>query len=121
MEFKLIADENMPKSVIKRLRQSNIDIYSIREEDKGVNDEEIIRLSRENQKSIITMDKDFGYLTFHQKQHPYCVILFRIHPQSPDIIYWSIVNVLNLIKAQKIDLKHKFIVTDGKTLRVRKF
>jgi hypothetical protein len=67
------------------------------------------------------MDKDFGYLTFHHKQHPYCVILFRIHPQSPDVIYWSIVNVLNLINAQKIDLKHRFIVTDGKTLRVRKF
>lgn len=121
MEIKLIVDENIPNSVIKRLRQNNLDIYSIREENKGVNDEKIIKLSRENQQPIITIDKDFGYLTFHQKKHPFCVILFRIHPQSPDVIYQSILNVLNLIKAQKIDLKNKFIVTNGKTLRIRKF
>ena len=121
MDFKLIVDENIPNSVVKRLKQSNIDIYSIREEIKGINDEKIIRISRENQKPIITMDKDFGYLTFHQKKHPFCVILFRIHPQSPDVIYQSILNILNLIKTQKIDIKNKFIVTNGKTLRIRKF
>ena len=73
------------------------------------------------QSPILTMDKDFGYLTFHQKKRPYGIILFRIHPQSPDIIYQSILNVLNLLKTQKIDMKYRFIVTDGKTLRIRTF
>lgn len=121
MDFKLIADENIPNSVIEQLRRSNFQIFSIREENKGVKDEEIIRLSRDRQKPILTLDKDFGYLTFHQKLHPYCIILFRIHPQSPDVIFRSILHVLNLIEGQKIDLKNKFIVTDGKTLRIRKF
>jgi len=67
------------------------------------------------------MDKDFGYLTYHQKMHPYCIILLRIHPQSPNIIYSTISHVLNLVENQNIDLKNKFIVTDGKTLRIRKF
>lgn len=121
MDFKLIVDENIPNSVIKQLRGNNWEIFSIREEKKGIEDEEIIRLRKKKQRPILTMDKDFGYLTFNQKLHPYCIILFRIHPQSPDIIYSSILHVLNLIEKQKIDFKNKFIVTDGKTLRIRKF
>ena len=121
MDFKLIVDENIPNSVIKQLRRNECEIFSIREEKKGILDEEIIKLSKEKQRPILTMDKDFGYLTFHQKLHPYGIILLRIHPQSPDVIYSSILHVLNLIKKQNIDYKNKFIVTDGKTLRIRNF
>ena len=67
------------------------------------------------------MDKDFGYLTYHLKIHPYCIILFRIHPQSPEIIYTTILQVLKLIEKQNIDIKDKFIVSDRKSLRIRKF
>jgi len=67
------------------------------------------------------MDKDFGYLVYHQKMYPYCIILLRIHPQSPEIIYTTIIQVLKLIERQNIDLKEKFIVSDGKSLRIRKF
>ena len=121
MDCKLIIDENIPNSVIKQLRGSNYEIFSIREVKKGINDEEIIKLSNKKQQAILTMDKDFGYLTYHQKMHPYCIILLRIHPQSPNIIYSTISHVLNLVENQNIDLKNKFIVTDGKTLRIRKF
>jgi len=65
------------------------------------------------------MDKDFGFLTFHRKLNPYCIILFRIHPQSLDSIYISILNLLDLIINQNIDIKNKFLVTDNKTLRIR--
>jgi predicted nuclease of predicted toxin-antitoxin system len=121
MDFKLIADENIPNSVIKELRNRNFDIFSIRQEKKGIRDEEIIRLSKEMQRPIITMDKDFGYLTFHQNLHPYCIILLRIHPHSSKVVYSSILRVLNLILKQNMDLNNKFIVTDGKTLRIRNF
>ncbi|MHA1727390.1 MAG: DUF5615 family PIN-like protein [Promethearchaeota archaeon] len=84
-------------------------------------DEEIIRLSNKKQQPILTMDKDFGYLTFHQKLYPYSIILFRINPQSSNLIYSSILYTLKLIENQNIKVKHKFIVTDGKTLRIRKF
>ena len=120
MNFRLIVDENIPNSVIKQLKESNYQIISIRAFKKGIEDEEIIKLSKRKQHIILTMDKDFGYLTYHQKMHPYGIILFRIHPQSSEIIYSTIIHVINLIEKQNIDLKNKFIVTDGKTLRIRK-
>jgi len=121
MDLKLIVDENIPNSVIKQLRGSKYEVFSIREVKKGIEDEEIIKLSKEKLQAILTMDKDFGYLTYHQKMHPYGIILLRIHPQSPEIIYSTILHVLNLIENQNIDLKNKFIVTDGITLRIREF
>jgi predicted nuclease of predicted toxin-antitoxin system len=120
MVSKLIADENIPNSVIKQLRESNYEIISIRELKKGIDDEAIIKLSKKKQQTILTMDKDFGFLTYYQKMHPYGIILLRIHPQSPEIIYSIILHVLNLVETQNIDLKKKFIVTDGKTLRIRR-
>ena len=121
MVLKLIADENIPNSVIEQLRASNYEILSIREVNKGTDDEEIIKLSKDKQYTILTMDKDFGYLTYHLKMHPHGIILIRIHPQSAEMIYSTTLHVLNLIKQQNIDLKNKFIVSDGKTLRIRKF
>jgi predicted nuclease of predicted toxin-antitoxin system len=121
MTLEFIADENIPNSVIKKLREQGYIIFSIRENKKGIKDEEIIQLSIETQKPILTMDKDFGYLTFHLKQHPYCVILLRILPLSPDMIYTTIKNMLDQIINQNFNLKNKFIVSDGKTMRIRKF
>lgn len=121
MIFKIIVDENIPNSVIKQLRSKNFEIFSIREELKGIKDEEIIRLSTEMQMPIITMDKDFGYFTFHQKLIPFGVILFRINPQSPKVIHSTILHVFELLQKQNIDLKNRFIVSDGRTLRVRKY
>lgn len=121
MDFKLLGDENIPNSVIKQLNKNDYEIISIKEIKKGIEDEEIIKFSKRKQYIILTMDKDFGYLTYHQKMHPYGIILLRIHPQSPEIIYSTILHVLNLIEKQNIDLKNKFIVTDGKTLRIRKY
>ena len=70
------------------------------------------------------MDKDFGYLAYRKGERPYGVILIRIHPQTPEYIF-SIINhilnhIINQLKKQKINIKNKFIVSDGKTLRIRK-
>lgn len=75
MIFKILVDENIPNSVIKQLRVRNFEILSNREENKGIKDEKIIKLSIDKQLPILTMDKDFGYLTFRQKLIPYGVIL----------------------------------------------
>lgn len=121
MVFKILVDENIPNSVIKQLRGKDFEIVAIREEGKGIKDENVIKLSKDKQLPILTMDKDFGYLTFHQKLIPYGVILLRINPQSPNIIYSTILQVFDLLQKQNIVLKNRFIVSDGRTLRIRKY
>jgi len=62
MVFKILVDENIPNSVTKQLRGKDFEIVSIREEGKGIKDESVIKLSKDKQLPILTMDKDFGYL-----------------------------------------------------------
>jgi len=52
---------------------------------------------------ILTMDKDLGYLIYHQKMHPYGIFLLKIHPQSPEIDCSTILHILNL-KKNKISI-----------------
>ncbi|MFO7796311.1 MAG: DUF5615 family PIN-like protein [Promethearchaeati archaeon] len=120
MSFKLIMDENIPNSVIFRLRNLDFEILSIREDFRGIDDEKIIELSKKYKRPIITMDKDFGYLAYRKGTRPYGVILIRIHPQSSEFIFSVIHHILNQLNTQKIIIKNKFIVSDGKTLRIRK-
>lgn len=59
-----IADENIPYEVIKRLRGAGAEIFSVLEEFRGMSDEKIMNVSSGQRLTIITFDKDFGYLVF---------------------------------------------------------
>ncbi|MHA1147733.1 MAG: DUF5615 family PIN-like protein [Promethearchaeota archaeon] len=57
MTIKLIADENIPNSVVEKLREQGYEILAIREDNKGIEDLDIIQLSKKKEQPILTMDK----------------------------------------------------------------
>lgn len=120
MKLKLIIDENIPESIILKLNKS-FEIISIREKYRGMKDKKIIELSKNSRSIIITMDKGFGRLIYSQNLKPFSLILIRIYPQSPEVIYSAIKQVLNQIINNNIVIENKFLVTDGNSLRIRKF
>ncbi len=120
MKLSLILDENIPKSTMESLEKVGFQIFSIRQNRPGITDKEIVKLSEKKKQPIIILDKDFGYLVYNQNLKPYCVMLIRIKPQQPDQIFEAISTVLKWIEKENIDLNRKFIVFDGKSLRIRK-
>lgn len=83
-----LADENIPWVVIKRLRGEGVEIISVLEEFRGLSDEKIMDISSGQRLTIITFDKDFGYLIFKRGiGAPHGVILLRIRMKSPDYIF----------------------------------
>lgn len=56
----IVADENIPPEIISGLRKVSIDVLSIKESFRGMSDEDIIWLSKEVDRVILTEDKDFG-------------------------------------------------------------
>ena len=63
--YDLIADEDIPKPVVEKLRK-NFSIFYVEEEQKGSTDEEVIQKSRELETPILTFDGDF----FKYSSHP---------------------------------------------------
>ncbi|NIA10345.1 MAG: hypothetical protein GWP10_11615 [Nitrospiraceae bacterium] len=111
-----LADENIPYAVIKRLRELGVEIISVLEEFRGLNDEKIIEISSEQRLIIITFDKDFGYLVFRRMVGvPFGVILLRIPLRSSGYIFkmlkWTLLE-------SRIKFERNFVVVTESKVRV---
>ena len=82
MPVDLLADENIDQFIISGLRNAGYTVYSVREDNAGISDAEVIDLAVEKQALILSEDKDFGEWVFSHHRKTLGVILLRY--QFPD-------------------------------------
>jgi predicted nuclease of predicted toxin-antitoxin system len=83
--MKFLADENFPRPALLVLRAAGRDVRSVAEESPGFSDEEVAELCEQDQRVLLTFDKDFGELVFRRGlQAGSAIVLFRLVPQSPE-------------------------------------
>lgn len=83
MLAKILADENIPKSVVSWLRSVGHDVVRTSEVGlKGAPDRNVIRWSDEEGRIILTLDMDFASL-YHQMEGLFGVVIVRVHPATP--------------------------------------
>lgn len=115
MQYKFLADENIPLKFVTTLKQKGYDVLRIDEVKKGMNDKEVINLAKIEDRILLTFDKDFGYITFKTHNFKPGIILFRFSPVSID----KIVQKFELTLSKFENLKKKFIVIEEDKIRVR--
>ena len=57
-----LADENVPRPIIERLRTDGFTVRSIFEESRGISDADVLSRADEAGLLLITQDQDFGEL-----------------------------------------------------------
>jgi predicted nuclease of predicted toxin-antitoxin system len=83
----LLANENFPLDAVEALRADGHDVAWIREDSRGISDDKVLLRAQEENRIVVTFDKDFGELAFRSKLPAQSgVILFRITPISPQYI-----------------------------------
>ncbi len=83
----LLANENFPLDAVEALRADGHDVAWIREDSRGISDDKVLLRAQEENRIVVTFDKDFGELAFRSKLPPQSgEILFRITPISPQYI-----------------------------------
>jgi len=112
--IKLLADENIPKKAVEALRLKGIDIASAVDLSQGLSDREVIELANNENRVIITFDKDFGQLIYRKRMKVTGLILLRFAPTSPEYIAERIEHVL----AQGISLENKLVVVREDRIRL---
>ena len=112
--MKFIGDENLDKSLIKYLKENNIDIIYIREYNRGMNDVDIIKKAFKEKRIIITKDKGFGELVFRLKYRIYGLILLRLDEENDYSEY-----LYSVINKYKDRINNKFVVVTPKSIRIR--
>jgi len=79
---RLIADENIPRAIIIKLREKGYDIVSVYELKPGMRDEEVVELAVKEWRIIVTFDKDFGRIALSKPDIPASNIIENTSIQS---------------------------------------
>ncbi len=99
MPLKFLADENIAISLVKALRKVGYDVKDIKEEKMfGISDREVIAKAKEDERIILTHDKDFGNLLNFPLQSHHGVILIRYRYQSPSYVIPRLMPLLGTLK-----------------------
>jgi len=80
--LKLLLDENIGLRVYEELKRRGYEVQTVIEKLRGASDEEVLRVALNEDKIVVTMDKDFGYLA--QAYNPPGILLLRLRsPTTP--------------------------------------
>ncbi len=106
----------VPRPALEALRKAGWDVVAIAEECPGVSDEEVAVLCAEQQRILLTFDKDFGELIFRRGRPAGSgVVLFRITPDFPE----EAAEVALALAESQPDLRGSFCVVTRDRIRVR--
>jgi predicted nuclease of predicted toxin-antitoxin system len=97
MQF--LADESCDGLVVRALRQAGHDVTYVAEFAPGIEDDEVLKRSVDEERILITEDLDFCDMVFRDKKTAYAIILIRVtqHRLKAN-------RVLKLLKNQEQDL-----------------
>jgi predicted nuclease of predicted toxin-antitoxin system len=105
--LKFLADENCDFVVIRALRSAGHDVLAISESYPGAEDTFVIELAINDNRILLTEDKDFGQLTYAYSAKRSGVILIRY----PSAIRSTLGNdISQFVKRHEEKLKGTFVV-----------
>lgn len=115
--MRLLADENIPRAAVEKLRDDGHDVVWIREVSPGISDDTVAELAATQRRVLVTFDKDFGELVIGgQGQQPAGLVLFRTSMGSPDTIAVTISTTL----ASRDDWSGHIAVVGDARIRMRR-
>ena len=85
LKMKFLTDENIASFVVNNIRKKGFDIKDIKEEQfYGFDDKKILELANNENRIIITHDKDFAEIVSNKKHNG--IILIKSKNQKPEYI-----------------------------------
>lgn len=115
---KFLANENIPLATILRLRDEGFDVASISLDAPSVKDREVMQISIDENRTIITFDRDYGELIYkYDFRPPAGVIYLRMQNYQPEEPAELLLKLLNNPNFEFVGL---FTVADEKSVRQRK-
>jgi len=114
---KFLADENVDKPIVERLRKDGHIVLSVLEMEPSIPDEEVIHRANQESALLLTADKDFGELVFRQGRAISGVVLVRLAGLSPQ---HKARIVASAIEEHADPLARNFTVVTPAAVRIRR-
>jgi predicted nuclease of predicted toxin-antitoxin system len=113
----LVADENIDRQVVERLRRDGHQVDWIAEVSPSATDEEVLRRTVDAKAVLVTEDKDFGELVFRRGLAHSGVILLRLEGLD-NVAKAEIVS--QALRENEIELPEAFAVVSRDFVRLRR-
>jgi predicted nuclease of predicted toxin-antitoxin system len=105
---KFLLDENVPLPSAHALRNLGWDVRHVAEDCPSEKDSEIVKMAKEEERVLITFDRDYGELIYKRRlPSPPGIIYLRFDPDYPTQV-GDVIS--NLMKSAGIDFNDKFTV-----------
>ncbi len=115
--MRFLVDECTGPGVAHWLRQQGHDVFSVYEQARGIDDDEIVERANNEKRILITNDKDFGEKIFRDNKPHMGVILLRLEDErAPN----KIATVRKLISNYSEQLNNNYIVATENRVRIAK-
>lgn len=113
--MRFLVDENVGVVVARWLRSQGHQVFSVYEEARGVDDDEIIQKAFDESWILITSDKDFGEKVYREQRSHRGIILLRLQNERSA----SKIDILQrLLENYSAQLPNNFIVVTEKQVRL---
>ena len=73
-----LAAESVDRQIVERLRREGHSVWYVADTDPGVSNGDVFNMANQNNAVLLTADKDFGELVFHQRLINQGVVLIRL-------------------------------------------
>jgi predicted nuclease of predicted toxin-antitoxin system len=102
--------------VVRQLRDEGMDVVSVLEKKAGMSDDAVITVAKNEERIVLTFDKDFGEKVFKEKRQVEGVILLRFSPESEEAVLRKIQAVLHDFQRE---LKGNFLTVTPNRVKIR--
>jgi predicted nuclease of predicted toxin-antitoxin system len=115
--MRFLADENVEPIVVEWLRATGHDVLHMLESDPGASDAVVLERARDDQRVLVTYDRDFGELVFRTGAVTAGVLLLRLSPPMP-AERLALLQARWTLFADRLD--GNFVVVADRKVRVRR-
>ena len=114
--MKFLADECCDTGLVASLREDGHDVLYVLERNPGVSDDEVLLEAYNEERIILTEDKDFGELVYRLKKSSKGIILIRIDVKEKHMKWFRL---KKLIENYEERLPGHFVVFGTQKFRFR--
>jgi predicted nuclease of predicted toxin-antitoxin system len=113
----IVADESVDRAIVERLRSDGHDVQYIAELHPGIADNFVLDQANERKALLLTADKDFGDLVYHQRRIHTGVVLLRLAGLSKER---KAAIVSEVLRQRETELAGGFSVVSPGAVRIRR-
>ncbi len=112
--MRFMVDESTGPKVARWLHSQGHDVYSIYDEQRGIDDDDIIKKAFAENWVLITNDKDFGEKVYREQRQHHGVVLLRLEDERAET---KIETLRQLLEHYVERLPDHFVVVSEKAVR----